>query len=82
MPAVSKAQKGFMGADLARAEAGEPTMTGMGPDQLKDFTAGPAQGLPEKVKPKHKHHKKHHGGGGPGMIGAGRQPKPRGGGRF
>lgn len=76
MPSVSKAQQGFMGADLARARAGQPTVTGMDPSQLADFAGTPTKGLPEKKKPKH--HKKH-GGGGPGMIGAGRQPKPRGG---
>jgi hypothetical protein len=48
----------------------------MDPSQLADFAGTPTKGLPEKKKPKH--HKKH-GGGGPGMIGAGRQPKPRGG---
>jgi hypothetical protein len=77
MPSVSKAQQGMMGADLARAQAGQPTVTGMDPSQLADFAGTPTAGLPEKKK----HHKKHGKGGGPGpgMRGAGRQPKPRGG---
>ena len=79
MPSVSQKQKGFMGAVLGRQQAGEslPSDPQMSESQLKDFTAGPAQGLPEKA-PKHKHHKKHTP---PGFMkgGAGRQPKPRGG---
>jgi hypothetical protein len=75
VPSVSRAQKGMMGADLARLRAGEPTVTGMDESQLVDFAKGPGKGLPEHKKPKH--HKKHRGG--PGMVGAGRQPKPRGG---
>lgn len=76
MPSESKKQKGFMGADLARLRAGEPTVTGMSEGQLSDFAATPEKGLPERAKPKH--HKKHTP---PGFMkgGAGRQPKPRGG---
>jgi hypothetical protein len=75
MPKESKAQGRFMGAELGRLRAGEPTQTGMSEDQLTDFAQGPQQGLPEHVKPKH--HKKHHMP--PGMKkSAGRQPKPRG----
>lgn len=77
MPAESKAQKGFMGAVLGRKQAGEslPSDPAMSEGQLKDFTAGPATGLPPH---KPKHHKKHTP---PGFMkgGAGRQPKPRGG---
>jgi len=69
MPSVSGKQQRFMGAELARARAGQQTDTGMDPSQLVDFTKGPTKGLPEKVK---KHHKKPHG--------AGRSAKPRGGG--
>jgi len=70
MPSTSKAQKGFMGADLARLRAGEPTDTGMSESQLTDFTKTPEKGLPERVKPKHKK---------PAHHGAGRSAKPRGG---
>jgi hypothetical protein len=37
MPSVSEKQRRFMGADLARAKAGEKTKTGMSPKQLRDF---------------------------------------------
>ncbi len=37
MPAVSKKQQRFMGADLARKRAGKKTRTGMTEAQLKDF---------------------------------------------
>lgn len=70
MPSKSKAQKGFMGAELARLRAGEPTDTGMDEAQLTDFTKGPAKGLPEHAKPKHKKHTPPHSGG--------RTAKPRG----
>lgn len=73
MPAKSKAQQGFFGAELARKRAGEPTETGMTAPQLSDFAATPTKGLPERVK---KHHKKHHA---PPPMARGRQPKPRGG---
>lgn len=79
MPSESKAQQRFMGAELARKRAGEATQTGMSEEQLGDFAGTKTKGLPERVPPP-KHHKKHSGGGGGrGMIGAGRQPKPRGG---
>jgi hypothetical protein len=77
MPSTSKAQKGFMGADLGRLRAGLPTETGMTESQLGDFAATPEKGLPERAKPKH--HKKHMP---PKHHGAGRQPKPRGGGAY
>lgn len=41
MPATSEKQRRFMGADLARAEAGQKTRTGMSVDQLKDFARKP-----------------------------------------
>jgi len=72
MPAKSKAQQGFFGAELARARAGEATDTGLPPDKLREFAATPAKGLPPHVKPKHK---KHHF---PPKHG-GRSAKPRGG---
>lgn len=50
MPSVSKAQQGFMGADLARARAGKPTVTGMSVKQLRDFAGTKTKGLPEKKR--------------------------------
>ena len=37
MPSVSKRQRAFMGADLARLRRGEPTKTGMSERQLEEF---------------------------------------------
>jgi len=37
MPAESEKQRRFMGADYARAKAGEKTKTGMSAGQLRDF---------------------------------------------
>jgi hypothetical protein len=37
MPAVSERQRRFMGADYARAKAGQKTRTGMNESQLRDF---------------------------------------------
>ncbi len=48
MPSVSKAQQGFMGADLARAKAGKKTKTGMSQQQLGDFAATPTKKLPSR----------------------------------
>jgi len=50
MPAKSKAQQGFMGAELARSRAGKKTQTGMNQTQLKDFAATKTKNLPQKVK--------------------------------
>jgi hypothetical protein len=69
MPSTSKAQKGFMGAELARLRSGEQTDTGMSESQLKDFAEGSDKGLPERAKPKHK--KPH--------VRGGRKANPRGG---
>jgi len=52
MPAKSKAQQRFMGADLARERAGKKTKTGMSESQLEDFAATKHKGLPRKVKRK------------------------------
>lgn len=49
MPSVSKAQQMMMGADYARAKAGEPTRTGMTVSQLKEFASTPRKGLPYRV---------------------------------
>lgn len=52
MPAVSKKQQMFMGADLSRARAGKKTRTGMSEKQLEDFASTKRKGLPTKVKGK------------------------------
>lgn len=43
MPSHSERQREFMGADLARARAGEKTRTGMSESQLEDFASKPVQ---------------------------------------
>lgn len=43
MPAESEKQRRFMGADLGRAKAGEPTRTGMGASQLREFARKPVR---------------------------------------
>ncbi len=52
MPAKSKSQQRFMGAELARKEAGKKTKTGMPEKQLKEFASTPSKGLPNKVHKK------------------------------
>lgn len=52
MPAKSKAQQRFAGAELARKRAGKKTQTGMSAAQLKEFAATPRRGLPTKKKRK------------------------------
>jgi hypothetical protein len=49
MPAKSKAQKKFMGAELGRLRAGKPTETGMKEASLRDFAKGKGKGLPTKL---------------------------------
>ena len=49
MPSVSRAQKGFMGAELARKRAGKPTVTEMSEGQLRDFAKTKTKGLPQHV---------------------------------
>jgi hypothetical protein len=39
-----------MGADLARARAGKPTVTGMGAKKLHEMAAKPRGGYPKKKK--------------------------------
>ena len=53
MPAVSKAQRAFMGAELGRKRAGKKTRTKMSLSQLKDFARTKEKGLPERVSPLH-----------------------------
>lgn len=50
MPAVSKKQQEFMGAELARKRKGEKTSTGMSEKQLEEFASTKRKGLPEKRK--------------------------------
>lgn len=50
MPAVSKKQQRFMGADLARARAGKRTKTGMTKRQLGEFASTPLKGLPARAR--------------------------------
>lgn len=50
MPAVSKAQAKFMGAELRRKRAGKRTRTKMTEKQLEEFAATKRKGLPKKKK--------------------------------
>lgn len=50
MPAVSKKQQEFMGAELARRREGKKTETGMSKSQLEDFAGTKKSGLPERKK--------------------------------
>lgn len=50
MPAVSKKQQQFMGAELARKRAGKKTQTGMSAQQLEDFAGTKRKGLPTRAK--------------------------------
>jgi len=52
MPAVSKKQQKFMGAELARKRAGKKTKTGMSAKQLKEYAGTKTKGLPVKKKSK------------------------------
>jgi len=49
-PAVSQAQAGFMGADLARKRAGKKTKTGMTEAQLEEFAGARRRGLPKRKR--------------------------------
>ena len=48
MPAKSKRQQRFMGAELERKRAGKRTKTGMSTKQLKDYAGTKHKGLPKK----------------------------------
>ena len=52
MPAKSKAQQRFMGAELARKRAGKKTRTGMSERQLHEFASTRRKGLPARKKKK------------------------------
>lgn len=49
MPAKSRAQQQFFGAELARKRAGEATDTDMTESQLRDFAKTKTRGLPKHV---------------------------------
>ena len=48
MPAVSKKQQAFMGAELSRARAGKKTRTGMSTAKLKEYASTLRKGLPAR----------------------------------
>ena len=50
MPAKSKAQQRFMGAELARARAGKKTKTHMSEKQLAEYAGTKRKGLPKRAK--------------------------------
>lgn len=50
MPAVSQAQKRYMGYELGKQERTGSNDTGMSTKQLKDFTRGSGKGLPKRAK--------------------------------
>lgn len=54
MPAKSKKQQKFMGAELQRKKEGKKTKTGMTQKQLEEFAGTPRKGLPESVGRKRK----------------------------
>ena len=54
MPAKSKAQQRFMGAELARKRAGKKTKTKMTEVQLKEFASTKRKGLPARKKKRKK----------------------------
>ena len=54
MPAKSKAQQKFFGAELARKREGQHTQTGMSEAKLEEFASTSTKHLPAKAKPKRK----------------------------
>lgn len=50
MPAKSKKQQMFMGAELSRMRKGMKTKTHMSESQLKDFASTKRKGLPSRVR--------------------------------
>ncbi len=50
MPAVSKRQQMFMGAELARRRAGRKTVTKMSETQLKEFAGTKRKGLARRAR--------------------------------
>lgn len=65
MPAESRAQQRFFGAELARKRAGKSTETGLSEGKLREFAGTSHKGLPEHSKSKgevRRHAKKHRRG--------------------
>lgn len=54
MPAKSKSQQRFMGAELARKRAGKRTKTKMPEKQLKEYASTKRKGLPKRVSSRNK----------------------------
>jgi len=52
MPAVSKKQQQFFGAELSRKRAGKKTKTKMTEKQLEEYAGTKRKGLPAKKKSK------------------------------
>jgi hypothetical protein len=52
MPAVSKRQQKFMGAELNRKRHGQRTKTEMSERQLEEFAAVKRSRLPERKRPR------------------------------
>ena len=52
MPAVSRKQQRFFGAELARKRAGKKTKTEMTEKQLEEFAETKRKGLPARKKAK------------------------------
>ena len=50
MPAKSRKQQQFMGAELARKRAGKRTRTHMSEKQLEEFASTKRKGLPARKK--------------------------------
>jgi hypothetical protein len=52
MPAKSKKQQQFFGAELARKRKGQKTETGLDVEEIKKFAGTPTKNLPTRVKPR------------------------------
>lgn len=52
MPAKTKKQQRFFGAEVGRAEAGEKTMTGLPLSKLKEMARKPKKGNPHPTPPR------------------------------
>jgi hypothetical protein len=50
MPAKSKKQQRFFGAELGRARAGKKTKTGLGKKKLREFARKPKGGYKKRKK--------------------------------
>lgn len=50
MPATSKRQQGFFGAELSRKRRGKATVTGLAESQIREFAATKTGRLPEVAR--------------------------------